>query len=274
MERSLDAMELGSRVPKGGCLIARYIGGACQSIGFQVVEPLVPRLSQNGVETALERVRRVRQSWPPLAETMECERVTAIACSGEDFENLRRQPLQQQIETLHNYQDEPTLYETLRLALVPRRSTQAGLDQYWRRRVAESKKPLPQRALVPTPDDPWLQIILRYVKDEPESNWRFEWPVTQLAILEVALAVQLYRLEHGYYPANPRAIERRWLPTVPVDQWDQPVAYRLKGGKPVVYSLGPNRKDDGGLAASVRHLGKPVHGDLVFGKLTWSAWPE
>jgi hypothetical protein len=274
MERALDAVELGSRLPKGGCLLARLIGGGCQSIGFQVVEPLVPRLPRSEVVPALERVRRVRQSWPPLAETMECERVTAIACLREQFENLQRLPLQQQLETLRKYQDEPTLFVTVRLALAPRRMMLAGLDQYWQRRAAESRKPWPKRVLVPTPDDPWLQITLQYVQDEPESNCRFEWPLTQLAILEVALAVRLYRLRHGCYPASLNAIERRWLPAIPVDQWDQPVAYRLKGGKPVIYSLGPNRKDEGGLAISVRHLGKPVHGDLVFGKLTWSAWPE
>jgi hypothetical protein len=274
MERALDAVELGSRVPKGGCLVARLIGGGCQSIGFQVVEPLVPRLPQNEVEAALERVRRVRRNWPPLAETMECERVMELASLREQFANLRRLPLQQQLETLRNYQEEPTLFVTVRLALAPRRMMLAGLDQYWQRRAAESRKPLPKRTLVPTPDDPWLQITLQYVKDEPEFNCRFEWPVTQLAILEVALAVQLYRLQHGCHPVDLHAIKRRWLPTVPVDQWDQPVAYRLKRGKPVIYSLGPNRKDEGGLAVSVRHLGKPVHGDLVFGKLTWSAWPE
>jgi hypothetical protein len=272
MESSLDAIELGSRVPVGGCFFARLIGQTCQAIGFAVVETLAPRLPPDEVEAALQRVRRVRQSWTPLAETLECERTTEFACWSEAFEDLQRQPLQQQCETMRVYQDNSTLYGLARLALTPRRSALASLDQYWRRRVAESKKPFPRRVRVPTPDDPWCRYILSYVEDDPEYTWKYEWPATQLAILEVALAVRLHHLEHGRYPADLRAIEWRWLPAIPVDQWDQPVAYRLKGGKPVIYSLGPDRKDDGGLAANVRHLGKTARGDLVFGKLTWSAW--
>jgi hypothetical protein len=52
------------------------------------------------------------------------------------------------------------------------------------------------------------------------------------------------------------------------------VVYRLTSGKPLVYSLGPDGKDNGGLAANVRHLGKTPPGDLVFGQLNYSAWPE
>jgi hypothetical protein len=274
MQRSLDAMELGSRVPKGGDILARFVGQACHGIGFEGVEPLVPRLPPDGVEAALRRVHQARQSWPPLAETLECERISELACWGESFEDLQRQPLRQQIDTLRSWHDERTLFEIVRVALTPRRTTLAGLDQYWQRRVAESKKPFPHRAVVSTPDDPWLQFMLHYVDDEPERTWQFEWPATQLAILEVALAVRLYRLEHGRYPTDLRAIEHRWLPAVAVDQWGQPVAYRLKAGKPLIYSLGPDRKDDGGLAANVRHLGKTARGDLVFGRLNWSAWPK
>jgi hypothetical protein len=274
MQRSLDAVELGSRVPRGGEVLASFVGQACQAIGFDRIEPLVPRLSPDGVVTALKRVRRIRQSWPPLAETLECERISELACWGEFFQDFQRQPLRRKLETLRGCQDEPSFFGLATLALAPRRSTLASLDEYWQRRVAESRKPFPQRAVVPTPNDPWLQFMLRYVEDEPKRTWQFEWPATQLAILEVALAVRLYRLEHGRYPTDLRAIEDRWLPAVPVDQWGQPVANRLKGGKPLIYSLGPDRKDDGGLAANVRHLGKTARGDLVFGKLTWSAWPE
>ena len=89
-----------------------------------------------------------------------------------------------------------------------------------------------------------------------------------LALLEVALAVRMHYLEHGRYPARLAEVSRRWLPEVPRDLWDQPIAYHLKNGRPVIYSLGPDGKDDGGQPADPIDLTPATRGDLVFGHLS------
>jgi hypothetical protein len=274
MQRSLDAMELGSRIPTVGAILARQVGMACHAIGFSQVEALVQRSPANVTAAALERVQRLRRRWPPIAETLEGERITMLSGLTQVFEDFLRQPLNKQIGALASFQPGLGRWDTVRAVLIPRRIALANLDRYYRERIAESKKPSRRRRPIPTPGDPWSQFLLQYGDDSPEYTWRFEWPATQLALLEVALAVRLYRLKHGRYPADLRAVRRQWLPSIPLDQWDQPVAYRLKGGKPLVYSLGPDGKDDRGLAANMRHLGKTVHGDLVFGKLGRSVWSE
>jgi hypothetical protein len=272
MQHSLDGMELGAKVPWGGPLTARLVGLACHAMGFSQVERIVPLLPATAIPNALDRVRRVRREWPPVSETWENERVHAISMYTDFFLELQRQPLREQFVQLGSWPEKPFLWRTVQLALTPRRMALANLDNYYRQEIAESKKPFRQRVRVPAPSDLWSQRSYLAEADGPEHVWRYEFPQTQLAILEVALAVRLYRLRHGRYPVNLRAIERRWLPAIPADQWDQLVAYRLKGGKPVVYSLGPDGKDDGGLAANVRHLGATARGDLVFGMLTWEVW--
>jgi hypothetical protein len=162
----------------------------------------------------------------------------------------------------------PGAWELTRRAFTPRRIVLANIDHYYRRRIAESKKPFRQRAAVPAPDDAWSRYQMS-MTGESAAAWQSEGAPTQLALLEVALAVRLYRLRHGRYPATLRDVERRWLPEVPVDLWGQRLVYRREDGEPVIYSLGPDGKDDRGRSLDLRALNSSAAapGDLVFGKL-------
>jgi hypothetical protein len=63
-----------------------------------------------------------------------------------------------------------------------------------------------------------------------------------------ALALRLYRKENGRYPENLQQLVPKYLPSVPIDPYDgKPLRYRKlqKGFK--VWSVGGNRKDDGGV---------------------------
>jgi hypothetical protein len=97
---------------------------------------------------------------------------------------------------------------------------------------------------------------------------------TDLALLEVALAVRMHYVYNGYHPRRLADIDRRWLPHPPVDLWDQPVQYRLNGERPVIYSLGMNGKDDGGQDVNPDQTthqyesGTSIPGDVVFGRLS------
>jgi hypothetical protein len=67
--------------------------------------------------------------------------------------------------------------------------------------------------------------------------------------VKVGIALELYRREHRAYPENLSALVPRFLPAVPADRiTGEPVRYRLADGQPVVYSIGGDRKDDGGRA--------------------------
>ena len=62
-----------------------------------------------------------------------------------------------------------------------------------------------------------------------------------------ALTLELYRREHGEWPTALDALSPRYLPTIPLDQFDgQPLKYLLVDGQPLLYSIGVDRKDDQG----------------------------
>ncbi|MCB9845993.1 MAG: hypothetical protein H6811_08420 [Phycisphaeraceae bacterium] len=63
----------------------------------------------------------------------------------------------------------------------------------------------------------------------------------------VAIALELFRREHGAYPASLDALVPHSLDSVPIDIFTgQSILYELTGGAPLLYSRGPDRDDDGG----------------------------
>ena len=75
--------------------------------------------------------------------------------------------------------------------------------------------------------------------------------------LTVAIALELHRRRKGSYPASLDELVPGLLPAIPADRiTGGPIRYRLIDGKPVVYSVGVDRDDDGGRPA-LDPYGKP-----------------
>lgn len=75
---------------------------------------------------------------------------------------------------------------------------------------------------------------------------------------EVGIALELYHRKFGKYPATLDELTPRFLPRIPADRvTGDPVKYRLIDGKPVVYSVGADRVDDGGAAPDPRKSKRP-----------------
>ena len=67
----------------------------------------------------------------------------------------------------------------------------------------------------------------------------------------VALGLELFHRRNNAWPARLDELCPALLPADPVDQMDgKPIKYRLIGDKPVVYSVGRNKVDDGGQSVS------------------------
>ncbi len=84
----------------------------------------------------------------------------------------------------------------------------------------------------------------------------------------VALGLELYHRRHGSWPTTLNQLSPELLPNVPLDRFDgKSLKYRVIDGKPVVYSVGRNRIDDGGQWKSETKPGyESRDGD-------WRLWP-
>jgi hypothetical protein len=79
---------------------------------------------------------------------------------------------------------------------------------------------------------------------------------TQLNLAILALASERYRLDHGRWPATPAELVPAYLSTVPFDpHGGGPLHWKITGGNLILYSVGENGIDDGGIWSR----GNPYH---------------
>jgi hypothetical protein len=83
-------------------------------------------------------------------------------------------------------------------------------------------------------------------------------------LARTAIALEIYRIEKGSYPDNLAALVPGILEKVPEDLFNgKPLLYKLRGGDYLLYSVGPNRTDEGG--AQTRDTSHYQDGDLIWG---------
>jgi hypothetical protein len=88
----------------------------------------------------------------------------------------------------------------------------------------------------------------------------------RLRLLETEVALRCYRDKQGLPPAQLTQLVPQYLQRLPQDPFNtQPLVYRAQGTNWLLYSIGPDGKDDGGTPAGRGTSGK---GDLLFD----SAW--
>jgi hypothetical protein len=70
----------------------------------------------------------------------------------------------------------------------------------------------------------------------------------------VAIALELYRREHGGWPASLDALVPMYLPKVPMDEFSgKPMRYEVRGGVPWVWGVGGDMDDDRGTRPAERY---------------------
>jgi type II secretory pathway pseudopilin PulG len=80
------------------------------------------------------------------------------------------------------------------------------------------------------------------------EHFKFTLNETQNRLLAATLALQAYRLDHGRYPDSLSELAPRCLSRVPDDPFglNTSLRYRRVGASYLLYSIGPDGKDDGG----------------------------
>jgi hypothetical protein len=151
---------------------------------------------------------------------------------------------------------EPAVYLLLRPWFAHKVNAELGLMTT---AVEQARKPWPERATFGADapvESPARVLGLRF--DHPAQvmsamhRRHVQWTARMLAMLrtgETSVAIERYRLAHaGAPPARLDELVPALLPNVPVDPFSgRPVQYKRLGDRYIVYSVGTNQKDDGGL---------------------------
>jgi hypothetical protein len=244
----LDAIRMGEDMPHGSILIGEMVGIACQAIGRRPLWSAVDHLIAARSRAAAARLAGIMDRHFSYADTLQEEKWYGQSSRVEVFDDPKKRD---------------ALFLTNEEAKDPEAVKGASLSAYFylfysKGRVmrdftrymdavsAQVRRPYATR--LPPPAEPQDPINQAMMADYLYGWYKDVQNQTQNRLLLVALALHAYRLEHGRYPASLTELAPGYLKALP----DDPCAvegtfpYRLKGKSYVLYSVGPDGKDDGG----------------------------
>ena len=248
MQSWLDAMQMGGMIPHGSPLIGMLVGVACEAIGRRPIwEKGLDHLTSAQAKVSIQRLEAIQALHLPFADTMQEEKWGIQASFIKIFSNSDWKSKMQ--ETTADENDNGPLKRwsgQMMLSLYGRGRILRNMSGYLDARIAQARLPYALHLAYPLlPSDPISQVILPVFDQarikEVESQ-------TQNSLLLVALALRAYHEDKQTYPATLAELAPAYLKQLPDDPFalEGGFRYRKQGEKFVLYSVGPDAKDDGG----------------------------
>ncbi len=225
------------------------VGDACQAIGRRHAWEIVDHLNAAQARAAARRLEGIQADHVPFADTMQEEEWEGQAGL---LELMQQHDWPGNMGNLSNLEDDGMAAAwqkkgyLLRIRLMGKRTIMANYTRYMNQEVANARQPYAAHpADPPIPSDPMSQILLPVFTKVRFNDARSS---TENALLLTLLALRAYRLDHGAYPAALSALAPNYLKAVPDDPFalSGPLRYKNLGSKYLLYSVGPDGKDDGG----------------------------
>lgn len=280
---SLDAVQLGGDVPRGGNLLTDLVGIACESLGERSIWPWIDHLDAEQARSAARRLEEIDIRRTAFTDVLQAEKI-----SGEK-DLLRRMHGRNTFQFGWEYGaaiagemamasgDQPASKENLPIryafGMLPYSKTDIidGFSRVMDGLAASSRKPWQQFKSDPgpvMPEDP--------INSDPNMVFRAGTfkdvsTIMENRLLIASLGLQAYRAHHG--GANPTSlnglVQDGILKQMPIDPFsangNTPFGYqRLPDGNCRLYSVGPDGIDD---------RGKPIVNRIGNGSRRRN-WPE
>lgn len=245
-ERYLDCIRMGADIPRGGPLIGGLVGVAVQAIGRMEIWTALDHVNGPEARLAARRLEKITPRQVPYANILQEEKWGWQAGLLEAFQSGQ----------WHNWFSylssdaggERWIYN-FRLFFVSKRTVMRNFTVGMDAMIANAKQPFPQCAQSPAlPNDLISQKLLPVF----DKAWeKFAVNGTQNDLLMVSFALRAYKVEHGTCPASLRQLVPAYLKAIPTDFFsNKPLKYKVKGASYILYSVGPDGKDDGGKASA------------------------
>jgi hypothetical protein len=201
----LDATRLGTEMSRGGLMMNRLVGVACEGVGCIALVKLVPELT--------------------------CDQMRPVISDLEQTDG----------------------------SAVTWRQVLANENRFVRAQMGSYPNPI---KLI---SDLWQARNMRKASEQ-----RHSLAAAHLRLVMVELALRSFRCDQGSSPGSLSQLVPKYLKRLPSDPFSgNPLVYRPAGTNWLLYSLGPDRVDDGG-----KPVGKIISGDYLIGLATSKAGKE
>lgn len=278
MNSHLDGLRFGSDIPRGGQFVGPLVGAAVEEIARSDADETVSHLSARQARAATKRMEALYGNRAALSENIREEKWHGLTVLKESFAapNWRSQ-----LDTMLGLTEDMTPLQKLRYKTLDANTvvknyttTMDAIETNSRLPYGAPLKPLPKN-----PDPFTAMMTESYVDPRTEIYFDLRWIVTRNeaanAMLLTALALRAFQAEKGRVPRSLQELVPSYLSRVPADAFGKGEALRYvrKGNREyVLYSIGPDGKDDGGKAppksdasSRLNPIQADSRGDVVFG---------
>lgn len=236
MNSRLDAMELGA-VTGHGVLISMLVGVAIESIGLKDADKFAAHLGAVQCREAAARLKTIEARRTTLAQTLREEQRFALRSTLANFGNFKgmAEPKPAEDGTFPTAQDIAGFK-----ALTPETLTRNSARLF--DAVVEAAALPPSRAKnFPLPQD--LDLFTKTslaLVEGGRYRFGFDRTVAQSRLVRAALELRAAKLEAGAYPTDFTALIDPFSPD------SKPLVYKKTARDYLLYSVGPDGKDDDG----------------------------
>jgi len=239
-QSALDIMRMGHQVQHGMPTYGGLIGFSMNSIGRAELQKMVPRLD---ARTARDTIAQLQK--------LEARRVSYAAMLTE--EKYIGQLEMQQLMATRGWRIsfaglkgvKGSWPEALRILGTSKRRAMKEHDAYMDAVIAQARLSYVAAMQTRLPQEPINQII-GPIYDR--TRWNVARHETHNRALMLQLALHAWKLERGSLPTALSDLTPQYLKAVPLDPYGggEAFRYRRMGASYILYSVGPDSKDNGG----------------------------
>jgi hypothetical protein len=263
LDHALDAFELGVRVGTGGGVLHQITAAGCVWTAMGQAEAAIDGLTGEEAAHAERRLARMIARLPRDEDVLEAERGIALATARRVFRTAEPMPAPSGVPTQGWFRE---AWDATAHVFYPKSWSYDALDRYFDRLIEESRKPYAQRRYVPPPGDPIGAGLAENFSGLGYNTLRLR---TALMLFRLELALHAFHARHGIYPEKLDALEPVAERSARLDPYSGE-GFRYRPQKPayLLYSVGPDLRDDGGMPIQQRAFGPSARGDLTAGRLS------
>jgi hypothetical protein len=253
VQSRIDTVQMGNDIAVGGPIIASLVGVAIQAIGRDTPWSATDKLNARQARAAIARLEKIYARRINAVESLQAEKAYGLA-------EIRRTMRTPNWRTADGWYEDYSTTDRVQLLTVTPEAVQRNYLAIMDAQIANARLPYTApKAPIPAATDP-INATLRPVFTNVGFN--FARNDSGTAVWMCALALRAFRLENGQYPATLNELAPRYLKEIPPDPFGggEKLRYKRTANSYLLYSIGPDGKDDGGTPVRHRHSVKLAAG--------------
>ncbi|MBW3638019.1 MAG: hypothetical protein KY445_16365 [Armatimonadetes bacterium] len=237
---SLDTVQMGSDMARGGALIGKLVGTAIVAIGRDPLNSsdfLPEKLNGPQSRAAAKRLESILRRRASYRDVLQEARWVSL----NDFARFSQNPKWRDISSDPN----ATWRQKVEARLLSKDGMVQGINESFDAQIADISQPYNSPSLVKQPDNLILDSFVVKQSLRPQEGRE----IVPLNVLLLRFALRAYQLENGAFPASLNQLAPKYLQKVPTDYYADGAEfrYRIKNGDYELWSVGPDGKDNGGV---------------------------